>query len=91
MYPSLVDDVHVFVRTPSGLHALDGLDEAMLERSRALDATCAGYVERVTPGGSCIEIAWVVADADLRGQTERFTRACALARTQCTPVIGSRP
>jgi hypothetical protein len=83
LYPSYVDDEHVFVKTSTGWHALDGLDEAMLDRLRALDPTCAGYVEHATVAGPCIEIAWVVADAGLRGQTERFTHACQLARSQC--------
>lgn len=83
MFPSYADDTHVYVKTPTGWHALDGLDDAMLDRLRALDATCARYVEHVTPVGPCIQIAWLVADAGLRGQSERFTRACQLARSQC--------
>lgn len=84
MYPSFVDAQNVFVKTSTGWHSLAGLDDAMLARLRSLDATCAGYVERVTPTGSCIEVAWQVADAGLRGQTDRFTRACQLARSHCT-------
>lgn len=83
LYPSLVDDTHTFVKTSTGWHALDALDDAMLARLHALDPTCAGYVERATPAGPCIQIAWVVADAGLRNETERFQRACALARVQC--------
>jgi hypothetical protein len=37
----------------------------------------------VTPTGACIEVAWQVADAGLRGDTERFKHACQLAATQC--------
>lgn len=83
MYPSYVDDHDVFVKTSSGWHSLDGLDEAMLDRLRALDADCAKRVEAVTPVGRCIEVAWQVADAGLRGDTVRFKHACQLAATQC--------
>jgi hypothetical protein len=83
MYPSYVDDRDVFVKTASGWHSLAGLDEAMLDHLRALDPACEKHVEAVTPTGPCIEIAWQVADACLRGNAERFKHACQLAATQC--------
>ena len=83
MYPSYVDDRDVFVKTSTGWHSLAGLDEAMLDRLRALDPACAKYVEAITPAGPCIQVAWQVADAGLRGNTDRFKHACQLAATQC--------
>jgi hypothetical protein len=83
MFPSYVDDRDVFVKTASGWHSLAGLDEAMLDRLRAVDPECEKRVEAVTPTGACIEVAWQVADAGLRGDTERFKHACQLAATQC--------
>lgn len=83
MYPSYIDERDVFVKTASGWHSLAGLDEAMLDRLRALDPACEQHVEAITPAGSCIQIAWQVADAGLRGDTQRFEHACQLAATQC--------
>lgn len=83
MYPSYVDERDVFVKTALGWHSLAGLDEAMLDRLRALDPACEQHVEAITPAGSCIQIAWQVADAGLRGDTQRFEHACQLAATQC--------
>jgi hypothetical protein len=83
MYPSYVDDRDVFVKTASGWHSLAGLDEAMLDRLRALDPVCEKRVEAITPTGACIEVAWQVADAGLRDDAERFKHACQLAATQC--------
>lgn len=83
LYGSVVDDTHTFVKTLTGWHTLDALDDALLARLHALDATCASYVERATPASECIQIAWVVADAGLRNEMQRFERACGLARVQC--------
>lgn len=83
MFPSYVDDQDVFVKTGTGWHSLAGLDEAMLDRLRALDPVCEQHVEAVTPTGTCIEVAWQVADAGLRGDTDRFKHACQLAATAC--------
>jgi hypothetical protein len=83
MFPSYVDDKNVFVKTATGWHSLAGLDEALLDRLRALDPACEQHVEAISPTGLCIQVAWQVADAGLRGQTDRFKHACQLAATSC--------
>jgi hypothetical protein len=77
----------VFLFDGGHWRALIGLDDVMLERVRTLDPQCEAKLERAGPSGRCTEIGWLVADAALRHQQERFAHACQLATTLCgTPT-----
>lgn len=85
MYPAYVVTTldTVFVEVDGHWHALSGLDDALLERVRMLDAACAFRLELAGPPGPCSDVGWVVADAALRGDKARLDHACALAATAC--------
>ena len=93
LYPSMVADLDgkpidtVFVRDGSHWRALAGLDDEVLARARALDITCGDRLATAGPPTPCTQIAWVVADAAMRGQAERFAHACKLATASC-PLHG---
>lgn len=87
MYPAYVAQGAVFVEAHGEWRTLAGLDEAMLARIRALDATCAARLATAGPPGPCTDAGWAIADAGLRRDTARFTRACQLAATAC-PLHG---
>ena len=63
--------------------ALGGGDELLLARVRALDPACADRLAVAGPANRCTEVGWLVADAALRDQRERFAHACQLAATLC--------
>ena len=83
MYPSYVAGDSVFVEVHGEWRTLSGLDEALLARVRALDPICADRLALAGPPGPCTDAGWVIADAALRMDTARFTRACQLAGTAC--------
>ena len=94
-YPSMVVEEGgapvdtVFVRIGSHWRSLSGIDEELLARARELDRTCGDRLATAGPPTKCTEIAWVVADAALRGQTDRFAHACQLASSACIlPGVG---
>jgi hypothetical protein len=69
----------VFVRDGDRWRALSAIDRLVRSRVAALDPSC-------PIGGAskpCRELAWQIADAALRTQPSRFTRACALAAAHC--------
>lgn len=74
----------VFVRDRGRWRALVGLDHAIRARVAALDAACAAHLDVVQPG-RCSEIGWEIAEAALRRDRPRLTRACALATNLCAP------
>jgi hypothetical protein len=81
----VVDGVDaVFVEHAGGWRAIVGTAAIVRRRVAALDATCAAALDRIDPaGGRCIETAWAVADAALRGDRARFAHACSLATAAC--------
>ena len=87
MYPAYVAQGAVFVEVKGEWRTITGLDEAMLARIRTLDATCAARLATAGPRGTCTDAAWAIADAGLRGDSARFTRACQLAASSC-PLQG---
>lgn len=96
-YPSAVADIGgapidaVFLYDGEHWRALAGVDELVLARVRALDATCAVELARAGPlDGAlrhCSEVGALVASAALRGARAELARACGLANTLCgTPA-----
>lgn len=73
----------VFLFDGGHWRALLGLDELVMKRVRALDPACADKLAFAGPPGRCTEVGWLVADAALRAQPERFAHACRLATTLC--------
>jgi hypothetical protein len=72
----------VFVRTGDHYKALVGIDTIVIDKTRALDTTCARYLE--TLGSKmCQTIGWEIADAALRGDRARLSHACSIAKGQC--------
>jgi hypothetical protein len=70
----------VFVDVGGRWRAIVGLDEIVKRRA----ADCAAVFDRIDPkGGTCIEAAWSVADAALRDQRQKLTRACSIATNAC--------
>lgn len=88
-YPSAVAELGgapidaVFVHDGGHWRVLAGLDELVLAKVRAQDPACAERVVRAGPSGRCTEVGWLVVDAALRMQSERFAHACQLAATLC--------
>lgn len=88
-YPSAVAELGgapidtVFVYDGTRWRALAGLDEVVLERVRLRDPACAALVAQAGPPGRCTEVGWLVADAALRTDQQRFVHACRLAATLC--------
>lgn len=88
-YPSLVaaqggEPIDtVFVRLGGHWRSLSGIDEELLARARALDPTCGERLASAGRPSQCTEVAWMIADAALRGQPDRFAHACKLASTTC--------
>jgi hypothetical protein len=88
-YPSMVAEIGgapidtVFAYEGGAWHVLAGLDDVMLAHVRDRDDACARRLETAGPTGRCTEVGWMIADAALRNQPERFTHACALAVTLC--------
>lgn len=73
----------VFVHDGAGWRALVGVDELVLARVRGRDAACADDLARAGPSGHCSEVGWMIADAALRSDADRFAHACQLAATLC--------
>lgn len=74
----------VFVRIGDDYKALVGIDAIVIDKTRALDASCARYLEAL---GSklCQTMGWEIADAALRADKPRLAHACSLAKGQCAP------
>ena len=72
----------VFVREGSRWRALVGIDAIVIEKTAALDATCAKELEHVG-AKICQELAWAIADAAVRSDRRMLERSCALSRAQC--------
>ena len=75
----------VFVRTAAGWGAIVGIDAIVVAHVTRYARDCVRYVATVGVK-RCEEVAWVVADAALRDDVPRLTRACSLARTACAVV-----
>lgn len=71
----------VFLHDGERWRVIAGLDKVIRARVAALDPSCAPRME--APAKQCRDIAWQIADAALRNQRSRFTRACALAASHC--------
>lgn len=89
-YPALVAKLGdapidaVFVRVGNVYKAIVGIDTIVVEKTRALDASCAHYLETLGTK-ACQTIAWAIADAALRGDRARLSHSCSLATSQCAP------
>ncbi|HVK85040.1 MAG TPA: hypothetical protein VM513_13080 [Kofleriaceae bacterium] len=93
-YPSLVAEIAgapldaVFDVDRAGrVHAIVGVDEILHRFAARLDSRCAELLDHARDG-RCFEIAWVIAEAAMRGERERFDRACALAAGLCVSGEG---
>lgn len=92
-YPSMVAALDgapidtVFVRLDGHWRSLSGIDEELLARARALDPTCGDRLASAGTPSQCTEVAWMIADAALRRQDDRFAHACKLASATC-PLHG---
>jgi hypothetical protein len=64
------------------LHAIVGVDTLLHAAAAALDPACADLLDRARDG-TCFQSCWVIAEAALRGERERFARACARAEGLC--------
>lgn len=90
-YPALVAQLGdaqldaVFVRTPAGWGAIVGIDTIVVAHVAARAPACVHYVATVG-AKRCEEVAWMIADAALRDDATRVTRACSLARAACAVV-----
>ncbi|HEY0254717.1 MAG TPA: hypothetical protein VGC41_24495 [Kofleriaceae bacterium] len=73
----------VFIHDGTSWRALLGLDAIVMAHVEKLDHECALLLAHAGPPGKCTEVGWLVADAALRAQPERFAHACALASTLC--------
>ena len=88
-FPSMVAELAgkqidtVFIYDGARWRALLGLDQIVMAHVAALDPACAAKLALAGPPGRCTEVGWLVADAALRLQHERFAHACALAATLC--------
>lgn len=72
----------VFVRAGDRYKAIVGIDQIIIDRTRALDAACAQLL--VARGSkTCQEVGWEIAEAALREDRQRLAHACSLAQTQC--------
>ncbi len=72
----------VFVRVGDRYRAIVGTDVIVIDKTRALDADCAKYLE--TLGSKmCQTVGWEIADAALRADKPRLAHACSLAKGQC--------
>jgi hypothetical protein len=65
------------------VRALAGVDRIINLRAGSIDPVCADYLASARTG-KCLEIGWVIAEAALRDERERFARACAQAAGLCT-------
>lgn len=72
----------VFVRDDGGWRVIVGVDQLVLERVGAHDATCAGRMFE-TRSGPCANASWVVAEAALRKDVTRLQHACAQLANLC--------
>jgi hypothetical protein len=83
--PGVVADVGgapldvVFAWDGAAWRALIGVDDVQLARTRAADPACAEALAAAGRPGTCTDLAWMIADAALRGQPDRLRRACGLA------------
>jgi hypothetical protein len=72
----------VFVRVGDRYKAIVGVDRIVIDKTRALDESCARYLE--TLGSKmCQTIGWEIADAALRADKPRLAHGCSLAKGQC--------
>ena len=60
-----------------------GLDRVIRSRVGQRDPACGATIDAPQPTKQCRDVAWVVADAALRTDDARFSRACLLAATAC--------
>lgn len=71
------------------LHAIVGIDVLLHAAAAALDPACADVLDHARDG-TCFQSCWVIAEAALRGERERFARACARAVGLCADDRGMR-
>lgn len=75
-------DVVFDVARNGSVRAIVGVDAILHQHAAALDPACAAVLDGAWTG-TCFEAAWVIAEAALRGERDRFARACALATGLC--------
>jgi hypothetical protein len=85
LYPSCVATPFDTAFIPDGTHwrALLGVPEVQLSKTRALDPACAALLATSGAPGPCSEVAFLVADAAMRGDQDALSRACAIAAARC--------
>ncbi len=69
----------VFVWDGAAWRALDGVDDVVQAAVGAHSAPCRAALVAAGPPGICTDVAWMIADAALRGQAARLDRGCAIA------------
>lgn len=72
----------VFVRVGDRYKAIVGVDQIVIDHTRALDADCARYLEELGTK-SCQRLGWAIAEAALQVDKARLARMCALTDSQC--------
>lgn len=81
----VLDDVMldaVFVNASGRYKAIVGVDQIVVDRTRALDDGCARYLETLG-SKQCQIIGWAIADAAMRADRAKLRHACSLAVSQC--------
>lgn len=78
----------VFVRVGDRYKAIVGVDQIVIDRTRALDEGCAHHLE-VLGSSACQAIGWEIADAALHDDRRQLGHACSIAVSQCG--AGSAP
>lgn len=79
----------VFLEVSGHWRAITGIDRIVDAWVAGHDPACAAMLAKAGPSGRCTDVAWVIADARLRGDEKRFTHACQLAANLCAVVHGS--
>ena len=72
----------VFVNDGGHWRVIVGIDAVIKNRTAALAPGCAKLFDALTPG-PCTDAAWGIAEAALRGDRSRLSRACAQATNLC--------
>lgn len=73
----------VFVRDGDEWFVLTGIDRILRARIDRHDRACGVTFDAPRPSKTCRDTAWAVADATLRNDVARISRACTLLATAC--------
>lgn len=89
LYPSYVAELAgrpldtVLLHDGARWRALVGADDLIDRAARALDPACAELLRGAAASPACAKVGWMIADAALGTDRERFARACRIAATLC--------